>query len=359
MQEAQKLVMSGVVIDLMSLSETQLIIQKLISTGKFVEDYVEDSSEAEEMSEIEKDNAKESKTGKDKVLVANELEQVEPDEMLASGRFIQGMYGGYVEEIRIPEKMVRDIGIEHGDYCEIIGQIDKMYISKVVPADKEDRIRNSYTTIKYCKAKSGEQGEIFFDEDYNGDSLYSWSEVKKLLLSEENREKWNVKVGSLVDLRFDNRQDKPKVELVWVYKDDELGELTKKDVTPTLNKKQGHKSKKSFSPDNAFELNGAKIAILSGSQFESKWRKAIEENGGEFLFFDTPNKMLSQKERVKSIMDKADLTLVPLDMMSHDLYDTVKHLAKQNGYSTGAFYKFSAHAIFEAIKLWKDEQKSI
>ena len=350
LQQTQKLMMSGTEIDLLALSTTQQELQKIIKNGIFTDKYLDNT----EIDELEDSIEKSIKTAETEEIDSVDSEVEIGEEILAIGQFIQAIRGGYVENTFLPEKMVRDIGLESGDECEIVGEPDDFYVQNIKEA--ENPLKTPFHTIKYCKAKLRDGKYIYFDEDLNGDSLLSWSSIPKYEISIVEAKKRNIKVGTLVDFRFDNRKDKPKLEMVWIYRDSEF-EAHHIETTYKAPKKVETREKKTSSPDNAFDLKGAKIAIFSGSQFESKWREAIEENNGELLFFDTPNKMTSKKERIAAIMSKADLTLIPLDMMSHGLYYTVKDLSKQKGYATGSFYKFSSHAVFEAIRAWKEERK--
>lgn len=247
----------------------------------------------------------------------DKLQTPEQDDVLyeferkVRGGVVLGLEGGYV----IPEKMVRDMEVEHGDKLRIIsykqGYPKNMYWFEI--AEKNHKMNPKRMEYKYCKVEK-DFGEHMI-KSYHGGFIKVDEVPFQFIIDSNDVETFGLKEGDIVDIAY--YLDNPASTMKVLYK----YELHESVPTTVEQKKLSHTTKK-IATDviekkavvDVELFENKNILVVGGGSRHPEYEEAIKKYGAnvELATGDENKKMLS------SMISKADAVAITIGECSHD-----------------------------------------
>ncbi|MCQ9209204.1 DUF2325 domain-containing protein [Granulicatella seriolae] len=306
------------------------------------------SESNEQRSEVEKDTAiyKEINGVKTriepmipKVSTINRKEKISANGKIIEGYFQQKIRGGVInkqQELFVPEKAIRDLGIEEGDF------VRATYVSKSPYYDienkkKSNRVHYDFVILQKNTTKREKVREIHTfltvkkHEDLN--RLYiefpdKESEIEiRALISDGDRATFRLEEGDIID--YAHQIDNSMIgNVIWKYKIEEIP--TKKEAKDTVvsKKKKVSKTSKQGRPVKPI-FKGLTVLTIGGTN------KNLHKNAKEEIIKrDGTYSYLSGNESHASIISqirKADLIMIYTQSISHEAMYLAKEHCKKMG----------------------------
>lgn len=234
------------------------------------------------------------------------------------GGFFADLDNGYF----IPEKMVRDIGLEHGDKVRIVNhsmfEDTKRYRFEIVEKgpgiSPKERVE-----VQFCIVEK-DYGEIIVRETLQGNIKVN--EVPNpFILKANDVADLQVKPGDIIDIAYYENKPNETVRIIWKHDIEELEQprtrnehITKKQVPIDTTKSVKYDKY----PLNKDIFVNKKILLVGGISRESDYREAFEMLGTEFTLTEGND----ERARLTSMIKKADGVVV--------IIQEAKHMASEN-----------------------------
>lgn len=228
-----------------------------------------------------------------------------------SGGVISDLDGGYL----LPEKMVRDMGLNDGDLLKVtderIKNDEKKYTFDLFEKSKttnEERIE-----ISFCKVDK-EAGEYVVKESMSG--LIRLDEAPyTLILQEKDKQRLRLKEGDIVDVAF-YRDNPSTVRVIWKHEiqyTDTLTEEERRLYSEHRNEKnQNEKNEKEY--PIALELfKNRKVLIIGGEHRHADYQRAFQTLPIQLEMI----KGTEETKRLKSAIDRADIVTIIIGEAKH------------------------------------------
>lgn len=135
-------------------------------------------------------------------------------DFLTSGYFHLSIKGGYINDIFIPEMVMRNAKIQHGDFCELYGEPTDL---SIVIKDRQSVLRPSkFKDIRDCVVERTPDGLLTSVKTLHGQT------IKELLGIDEisilNNLPFRVTTDDLIDIRYSTLDAVPRPHVTWVYR---------------------------------------------------------------------------------------------------------------------------------------------
>lgn len=239
--------------------------------------------------------------------------------------------GAYIPEIDafIPEKVLRQENIQHGDYVyaeptgtNSSGQKQFIYeLAKKAPQKEEPEGRVEYL---YCPVEKDVYMYVVKRSGITGENIRLDEVPFTIVINNDDLERFNIQEGDLVDVAF-YKNNPDSARIVWKH-DIQENEGLLESVEPV---KRNERSKKDFKEDNVTEVeqvfDGFTICIVGDKPNESSYKTLIEERGGTHLHVEPS----WSSSRIETMIKKADVVVGLYDVSSHTGLEKVKEYCKE------------------------------
>lgn len=235
-------------------------------------------------------------------------------------RMKRNLKGGWLDGINVyvPERIVREYGLEEGDLVSAVQIADKYYKYQLVEKTKIKQPTNR-EELNYCILTK--QNSYLVASEY-------WEKgLKKMikhddaphtfLINDETILKYNLTEGSIVDIAFkkDNIND---FKVIWKHDIDSIPHT--KPLPSSFYKEKPDKEE----PIQTNELSGKKVLLLGG-QRTLEFVRAIENIGGELTHADDS----TSSKRLESMVKNCDVLVIMIYHIGHIKAEKAKELAKK------------------------------
>lgn len=236
----------------------------------------------------------------------------------------------------IPEKMIKDMGVEDGDYLAITASYQsngmprhKFEIREKGEEQEMDRLQYEYCLVHEDVSPIAES-PFYVDNSYTKGSLMQYKDgeytpIFRLYLQDSDIERLNIQADDIVTVAY--WVNKPQ-ESVRVIEVSELGETTKSDTKPSTksSKKQTPKKQEADVDTTTYPNIVDKTVVVVGFEhFHARYEKVLASYGASTETLTGDEKTFNQ---FASVVDNADVVVFVVEMMSHHSYNEVKAYAK-------------------------------
>ena len=220
------------------------------------------------------------------------------------------------DEIYVPEKVVRQLDIAHGDLIRAFfmkkHNNKNIYRYEVVESKNgpEPRERNhfSYGIVKYDDTSHS----YYADEDIYHNPLLVDGVQSIALLSERDEEAYRLVTDDIVDIAwYDGWFSEAKV--IWKHQTD-LVIGVKKDDQKVKKHKEREADNIPIKEEVEPKLAGKRICLVGGEPYHAEFKKVIEDRGGTLI----PMRGDEKKVRINKVVRKSDACIVAIQHVSHD-----------------------------------------
>lgn len=272
----------------------------------------------------------------------------EQPELSPSYFFHRKLRGGFLEEIAtvVPEGIVRQLGIEHGDYISVDFKGKHVNNGKPKIEFKIIEKRNEIVEIdrqEYkCCILNSRDGMLLAEK--TGNSTIRFNEAPySIVIRDTDIEEFGLKGGDVVDIAC--KKTDPSYNRV-TYKHHLHTALPQ-----TIERRKSHSYKiknpqESVTDDTNNSLRGLTIFVVGGMSQKDNYKKVIENNGGVFMWLDGKEK----KTRIRSRVKKADIVLWISEEMSHQGMYPTKEFCKDFGVRFKAMEGKGASSLLREAK---------
>jgi hypothetical protein len=252
-------------------------------------------------------------------IVEVQEEEVQPTEVLYT--FERKLRGGIVNGIEppyfIPEKLIRDMRLEHHDKIRIAdtskhGTLTRYHFEIVEKANVGDPAGR--VELSYCVVESRPTSYVI-SKYANGEIIVDGTPLT-LTISPKDAQDFYLRNGDLIDVAYyENNLDSLKV--LWKY------EIRESDPTPTITKKPATKKveepKEDIDLESKFPVNlsllKGKTIVIVGSMYEKlKYQKAFDAIGMNLVHLTGDETKLRMRAQIK----KADIIVVTTQYVGHN-----------------------------------------
>ncbi|MDY2987964.1 MAG: hypothetical protein SOR77_10065 [Peptoniphilus sp.] len=207
-------------------------------------------------------------------------------------------------KIFIPEKFIRKLNIEEGDWVKA-SVIRKAYNQKPV---------YEYELIEKVAAESNKKvikyAIVEFDEDLEQYYIDSSEDrlSTKILLDQYKTGNFHLEIGDVVDYAYWN-DEIISGKIIWVYPTDSSPELIKEHEVQFL---------------TSNPLNGLNIGIIGLETDKENFKRAIEANGGQLCYLSANESV----EVLSSEISKTNILIIFIDSVGHDAMFKIRNVSK-------------------------------
>lgn len=252
------------------------------------------------------------------------LEEREQSDIYTLKRALFGGYGykeSSTEEVFVPEQVIRNEGLEHGDKFK--------YIKDGIVQGR-DYFKKSYEEPKDISLEpnnilSYEYAYVEFDDALNQHVIKSYLEngekqfTATCLIHYDDILKFKLKEGDVVSVA--RNQNKSIFRVRWKYNSDDILPMV------TAKKPTFYKNKDDFSKnteeDNSFE--GLNVGVVGTDTFINKYVEEVESRGG---YIHHTNSDI--KSYITQIVNNSDVIVIPIKQTSHAKAEAAKEAAKRS-----------------------------
>ncbi|MDT0746165.1 DUF2325 domain-containing protein [Mammaliicoccus sciuri] len=250
--------------------------------------------------------------------------EIEDDDIYIFSRKLSGGMGldrKHEEVIYVPEKIVRQLDLQHGDVIRCEQNVlkgGKTYFEKLEGQTKLTEIEESsiidydYIVVNYDETLK----QYVCNEQYGDDGLVN---IPAWLIHHDDVNKFNLNKGDVVSAA--RMTDRNILRIRWKYNTDEIL------PTPKPKKPTEYKEKKSSDVIvKSADFEGFNIGIFGTEKFICNYINEVEKRGGHVIHTDSD--VRSQIERV---VDRSDIIVIPILQTSHIKAELAKEGAKRSG----------------------------
>lgn len=276
------------------------------------------------------------------------------------GGVILDLDGGYF----VPERMVRDMGVNHGDKVKITHEIpdeEKMkYRFEVV--EKVNKIVPNRTELKYCRVENDPYIGFYIEKSQDGPIRLDEA-LFRFIIREDDVTKFNLAEGDIVDAAYSNIDPTKTFRLLYKYK------LEEEEVASTVESRKlasadrfqkkavTDQTEKDFPFDEAL-FKGKRVLIIGAGHRKHDFKDIFERIGAEFVALTGDE----SRTTIESSIQWADVVGINYGENSHYASTTTVDLCKKHGVpfkSTGTIgLQSMVLCVEEAIKKKMDETVS-
>ncbi|HFD1725271.1 TPA: DUF2325 domain-containing protein [Enterococcus faecium] len=299
--------------------KSQLAIMEAIDKATFLQPECKKDEEipAIEEQEIDEQGKTEEKTEK--------KEYVNEDKTVIQGYFNQNIRGGYIhkkESVFVPEKIIRELEIVHGDFLQATVLKNSYYTKRpeyyfevIERCGNEENSPRKLEKLVVVK-RNEELNRYYVDFKIEDEELPALATI-----NESDALKFRLQEGDVIDYSH----DKNKVidgKVIWKYN---IEELTKK---KEKNKAKPQTKQSKVEPNRVKPIfEGVSILTVGGtnSNLHKNSKEEIEMRKGDYHSLSGDE----QKATIVSRIKKADLVVVYTESISHEAMYLTKETCKK------------------------------
>ncbi|MFC0273619.1 DUF2325 domain-containing protein [Metabacillus herbersteinensis] len=261
------------------------------------------------------------------------------------GGFLPDLDGGYF----IPEKMVRDMQVEHKDKIKIIsetpGYPKTLYRFELV--EKGNQIDADRVQHYFCKVEK-EAGELTICDSQSG--TIKLDEIPyTFIVSQNDKDKYHLQKGDIVDIAY--YKENPNGTMKVIFKYDLVEEASplmtteyrKLVSTERLEKKKNsidRKTPKEY-PLSTHMLKNKSVLVVGGMKRHKDYKEAFESIGAEFYALTGDE----GHERMSAVVSKADIVAISIGECSHAASIFTVETCKQRGIPFSSTHRSGIQSI--------------
>jgi|GEM_PF-3717877 len=234
--------------------------------------------------------------------------------------FRRSLSGGYINDRYISEKIVRTIGIEHGDKASVTeveeGRIYVSIIEKGPGLEPEGRVQ-----INFCKVQV--ENEQHFVEKYFDQDGYYPLPIGKVDIPEPVAKWLSIQEDDNVDIAYNEHQPE-NVKIIWKHNIPAPQYRSSTPLTQSINLKQLLSENEEASESN-YDLGGKTVLVMGGDTRHPDYRDAIQKANGKFI--GMPGSATAHQ--MKIAVNKADVAvLIATGVRTHP-YEWAQRVCKE------------------------------
>lgn len=245
------------------------------------------------------------------------------------GGIVLGLDNGYL----IPEKMVQDMGVEHGDKLQISGMRDTgekmMYWFNII--EKVAKPVPNRIEYKFCPVEK-DFGELIVKKSYQSNIRVDDTPFT-FIINQQDVITFGLSEGDVIDVAFYKDYPTTSMKVVNKHQAEELidssetlngtnNENTKKRVNIQSNE---NKEKKFHVEEKIFK--DRKVLVIGGFKRKADYQEALEGLGAEFEAASGDE----QKVRLEAMITKAEVVALTIGECSHDASTYTVNICKKKG----------------------------
>ncbi|AQS42444.1 DUF2325 domain-containing protein (plasmid) [Bacillus velezensis] len=232
----------------------------------------------------------------------------------------RNLKGGWIEEqgIYVPERIVREYGLEEGDLISAVHIADKHYKYELIEKSKNKQPVNR-VELNYC-ILSKENSYLVASEYWkNGEKrIIKYDDIPHtFLINNETIQKYDLTEGSIVDIAY-KKSNVNEFKVIWKHDMNSIPYA--KPLPSSFYKEKVDKEE----PLQTNELKGKKILLLGG-QRTADFERAIANIGGELTHADDSINL----RRLESMVKNCDYLVIMIYNVGHVRAEKAKDLAKK------------------------------
>lgn len=237
--------------------------------------------------------------------------------------------GAYVADINgfIPESVVRNEGIEHGDYvyAKPIGtnSLGSKHFSYALAKKSDTEIADDRVEYLYCPVEKDSCMYVVTKSSVTGEKIRVDEMPFTVKIDDADVERFDIKEGDVIDIAF-YKNNPMGAKVIWKHDVQDLhSEYSDK---PERKKKPKSSTQK---PQEEVEqvFKGRTICIVGDKPNEASYRTLIEERGGELLHVEPK----WNPSRIETFIKKADVVIGLYDVSCHIGLEKAKEFCKLYG----------------------------
>lgn len=252
------------------------------------------------------------------------VEQVDSSDGRPMYQVTRRLRGASVEDIEgyIPESVLRDLDIEHGDYvyAKLIDSEQNRYLYELAEKVEGDNPTNR-VEYAYCPVEVDGDMLVVNKSLIAGDRVRYDGSPYTVLINQGDVERYALSEGDLIDVAFyDNNPS--SVRVVWKHPETSLINRTSSD----RKKSSVKKNKSTISEEPFIEQVFAEhtICIVGDMPNESMYKQLIEERGGEHVHIEPKWNI----KRIETLVRCSDVVVGLYDYSEHTGLEKVKEYCK-------------------------------
>lgn len=249
--------------------------------------------------------------------------QLHTENKVEGYEFKRNIKGGYLDgaDIYVPEKFIRELGLQHGD---------------IVKADKIGEKRYKYTVLDDCGCDSLsdvisiKMAVVEYDpssnrytasKDWMDNPIMINGHEAEIIISDNDFRNFSIMTGDIIDISVD-KNDLDFSRVVWKhattdeYNRQYTSSIKREPKKPIIEKK---KHEQFFA--------GKKIVMVGFDVEKASFRDAVERHGGQFECLHG----MEDESRFEAIMKDADAVVLMLSFVKHRATILANQLCKDNG----------------------------
>lgn len=294
-----------------------------------VEEEAEDNSPIDELAKV---------FDKEKRIPGYEFER-----KLSGGILLKG---NIQENIFVPESVIRTLGLESGDIVSAELQngstrynqrFDYHVVERATQPKKDNIHRFAYGIVKYDASIDS----FYVEENIYKESLRIDEAPMRYIARSDEEESFNLTSGDIVDVSwYEGSFDKAKIN--WRYNTDEVPQ------SKTIEKRQLiHKrtKKETVSATPNLTLKGKTICLIGLEPKWAKYKKLIEDHGGEILLVESKRHKVSRSASIR----KSDIVVVGISHTSHDASIHAAQKAKDYNVKFEAIEGYGGNTFLQTV----------
>lgn len=250
--------------------------------------------------------------------------EIEDDDIYIFSRKLSGGMGldrKHEEVIYVPEKIVRQLDLQHGDVIRCEQNVlkgGKNYFeklegqTKLTEIEENSIIEYDYTVVDYDETLK----QYVCNEQYGDDGLVR---IPTWLIHHDDVSKFNLNKGDVVSAA--RMKDRNIVRIRWKYNTDE--------IIPTPKPKKPTEYKEKTLSDIIVEsedFKGINIGIVGTETFICNYINEVERRGGHVIHTDS-----DVRSQIESVVNQSDIIVIPILQTSHIKAELAKEGAKRSG----------------------------
>jgi hypothetical protein len=259
--------------------------------------------------------------------VAQVEDQAQLDDELCT--FERKLRGGIIREIGegyfIPERMVRDMGLEHGDKVRIrdtskFGDLTRYHFElaeKANMSDPQGRIQ-----FNYCVVES--TATSFILRRHAGGDIMIDGYKDSLKLPIKDTQDFHLCEGDLIDVAFyENNVD--SIRVLWKHEVEAIPAPSKRVAVKKIEEPKEEVDWETKFPINLGLLKGKTILIVGSMYEKAKYQRGFEAIGINLIHLTGDE----TKVRMRSQIKKSDIVVVTTQQVGHNGSVPAAELAKE------------------------------
>lgn len=244
-------------------------------------------------------------------------------------RKLRGAYVPYIDGF-IPEKIVRNLGLEHGDYVyaepiELQHQSEPKRFEYELAKKSDEIILDDRVEYTHCPVEKDAYMYVVNRSTTTGEQIRVDDAPFTVLINDSDIERFDIHEGDVVDIAF-YESNPSSAKVIWKHGVQGGLHVENTDKHDKSDKKQKKSHDKSSGSQEKLEqvFKGYTICIVGDEPNKSAYKTLIEERGGTHLHVEPS----WSPSRIETMIKKADIVVGLYDVSSHTGLEKAKEYCK-------------------------------